>query len=179
MENSIMDENSGEKIIIENRYKLNKAIMKDWVRENKTVTESKICWISLTILFIAIGTGCIISNGEQYTVWFFACAIYCLYRGIFRYNLMLEKECKQRERLYKKSEWERRILFFDDHIAVIEENTIGAKMQYSDITDIENDGECIKLKMSAGGWIRIYKNGFIGSDFARCQEFLNKKISAF
>ena len=51
------------------------------------------------------------------------------------------------------------------------------KFQYSDITNIEKNDECIKLKINNGGYIRIYKNAFTKSNFEECEKFLNKKLN--
>ena len=169
--------NNIEEPIIENRYNVTKELYVKWAKENKTNTYFKIFWIGLAIFSMVFAIICIISNYAVYSGIFFICAINGLYRCIFRKSLLIAKSYKAFEKLYKKSNWERRIQFFNDYIETSEANMNILKFQYKDITEIKMDDECIKLRINNGGYIRVYNDAFTKSNLEECKKFLNKKLS--
>lgn len=177
METDNEDTNNNEEIVFENKYKVTKELFLEWSRENKTKLYFKIFWIICAILNGAIAIACITFDYVQYSIVFFIFVIYSFYRGILRNNFHTAKQYNALEKLYKKSNWERKITFYNDYIKTSDENISNVKFQYSDIIDIEKSSECIKIKMNNGGCIRIYKDAFTKSNLEECEDFLNKKMS--
>lgn len=170
-------ENNNKDIIIENRYNVTKELYAKWAKENKVNRYFKIYWICLAIFSTVCAIICIVSNYVAYSGIFFICAINGFYRGIFRNNCMLTKRYKAFEKFYKKSNWERIILFFNDYFETNDANINILKFQYSDITNIEKNDACIKLKINNGGYIRLYNNSFTKLNLEECEKFLKEKIA--
>ncbi len=169
--------NNKEELIIENIYNVTKELYAKWAKENKVNKYFKIFWICCAIFSIVFAIICIISNYIVYGGILILYTIYSFYRGVVRNKLLVTEEYKARERIFKRSNWERKILFFNDYIETSDANMNVLKFQYSDITNIEKNDECIKLKINNGGYIRIYKNAFTKSNFEECEKFLNKKLN--
>ena len=169
------DINNIEEPIIENRYNVTKELYARWAKENKVNRYFKIFWICCAIFSIVFAIICIISNYIVYGGILILYTIYSFYRGVVRNKLLVTEEYKARERIFKKSNWERKILFFNDYIETSDANMNILKFQYSDITNIKKNDECIKLKINNGGYIRIYKDAFTKSNFEECQKFISKK----
>lgn len=174
MENSNENKNSNEEIIIENTYTVTEELEKKWSKENKTVIYFRIFWILITICCIGLTIYCINSNNMEHGDVLVVFACFGIWRVIFSYY----RTCIEHDRLvemFKKSNLERKTIFFDDYFEVIVENKVSFKIQYSEILNIEKNSECIKLKTNFG-YVRIYKNAFVKSNFEECEEFLNKKM---
>ena len=128
----------------------------------------------VTILSIVSSLEAIINNHieDAYGILF---AAYGLFMIIFGNNyFFVERYYKNLVKFYKKDNWERRINFFNDYFETIDADVNHLKLQYDDIVNIEKKDECIKVKLN-NGYIRIYKNSFVKSNFEECEQFLNEK----
>lgn len=176
MENQNEDNQINEEIIIENKYQVTKELFKKWAKENKKYKYFKIFWLIVTILCSGNLIEVIINNHVEDIVYCILPAVYGLFMIIFGNNyFFVERNYKRLENFYKKSNWERRINFLDDYFETIDADVNCLKLLYDDIINIEKNDECIKVKLN-NGYIRIYKNSFVKSNFEECEQFLNKKI---
>lgn len=176
MENQSKSNKNNDEIIIENNYQVTKELFKKWAKENKKYKYFKIFWLVVTILCSASFIEGIINNHVEDTVYGILPAVYGLFMIIFGNNyFFVERNYKALERFYQKNNWERRINFFNDYFETIDADVNHLKFQYEDIINIEKNDECIKVKLN-NGYIRIYKNSFVKSNFEECEQFLNEKI---
>ncbi len=172
-----MENQIDEEIIIENKYQVTKQLYKDWAKENKKYKYFKILWWIVTILSIVSSLEAIINNHieDAYGLLF---AAYGLFMIIFGNNyFFVERYYKALVRFYKKDNWERKIKFFNDYFETIDAGINQVKFQYNDISNIEKNNECLKIKLN-NGYIRIYKNAFVKSNFEECEQFLNDKMES-
>lgn len=175
MENQSENNQINEEIIIENKYQVTKELFKKWAKENKKYKYFKIFWLLVTILCGVSSIEAIINNHIE-DAYGILPAFYGLFMIVFGNNyFFVERNYKALERFYKKSNWERRINFFNDYFETIDADVNYLKFQYGDIINIEKNDECIKVKLN-NGYIRIYKNSFVKSDFEECEQFLNEKM---
>lgn len=175
MEYSSEIQNHNEDIIIENRYKVTKELYKKWSKENKATVFFQIFWLLVALYCIGMTVFCIILNDLQDGVIFIIFAI-ALFLRVFKNSRRYDVIAKT----YKKNNWERRILFYDDYIETSDENISICRFQYSDIVNMEKNDECIKLKMGIGrAYIRVYKDAFVKSNFEECEQFLDLKMNNY
>lgn len=175
MENLNKGNDDHEEVMIENRYEVTKELMKKWLKDNKITTCFRIFWVFVALCGMGMAIYCIILKDIQDSVLFFIFVTIALLNA-YKNNLLISRRYRALTKTYKKNYWERRILFFDDYIETNEEDITIVRIPYSDIVNVEKTDECIKLKISAGGFIRIYKNAFVKSNFEECEDFLNKKV---
>lgn len=175
MENLNKGNGDHEEVIIENRYEVTKELMKKWLKDNKITTYFRIFWVFIALCGMGMAIYCITLKDIQDSVLFFIFVTIALLNA-YKNNLLISRRYRTFTKTYKKNSWERRILFFDDYIETNEENIMIVRIPYSDIINVEKVDECIKLKISTGGFIRIYKNAFVKSNFDECEEFLSKKV---
>lgn len=175
MENQNKINQTDEEIIIENKYQVTKQLFKEWTKENKKYKYFKIFWWIVTVLASVSSIEAIINNHIE-DAGGILLAVYGLFMIIYGNNyFFVERNYKALERFYKKSNWERRINFFNDYFETIDADVNHLKFQYEDIVNIERNDECIKVMLN-NGYIRIYKNSFVKSNFEECKQFLNEKI---
>lgn len=174
MENPNESRNVNKEIIIENKYQITKELFKEWAKENKRVIYFRIFWIIFAIYCIGMTIFCIISNNIQDSIPFILFAFYAVFGRIVVRYFSIDRRYNMLEKFYKKTNWERRIIFFDDYFETIDGDINHLKLQYNDIINIAKTDGCIKIKMS-NGYIRIYKNAFVKSNFEECEKFLNNK----
>ena len=173
MENEINGEIKQESVI-ENKYNVTKKMYLEWTKENKRNLYFKIFWIIILIYSIIMSIVNIVYYSTFNSIYFIF-AIYALYRGVFRQRMLAINQYNVLTKLYKKSDWERKIIFFNDYIETCDENTNRVKFQYSDIVDVNKNNKYIKIEMASGGCLRIYRDAFTKSNFGECEEFLNNK----
>ena len=119
MENIDNRQNDNE-IIIENKYIVTEELFKSWTKDNVIVKRFKIFWIAMSILFIILSILCIVVNRSGDAIYLALVGLYCVYRGLFRNSLVAEKRYKMLVDLYKKIDWERRIVFYNDYFETID-----------------------------------------------------------
>ncbi len=167
-------EEKKEEIIIENKYKVTKDLYKKWTKENKRVKFFKWFWLIFSIYCLGMAILFICTNQANQSIPYFVFIVYALgVRALVRY-LGVERRYKLLSKFYKTSDWERRIMFLDDHFEINDEGINKLTLQYSDLLDYEKNDECLKVRMN-NGYIRLYKDSFVKSSFEECERFLNSK----
>lgn len=142
--------------------------------KNKKFVYFRIFWIIIAIYCITMAIFCMISNNTQDGIYFILLAIYVGGVNIAVKYFRIDRRYKILEKFYKKTNWERRIIFYDDYFETINADINQLRLQYSDIVDIEKNDKCLKVKIN-NGYIRVYKDAFIKSNFEECEEFLKNK----
>lgn len=166
--------NDDSEILIENKYIVTEDLFKSWTCDNIVVKRFKIFWIALSTLFFAMMVFCIMLSRASEAMYLAVVGLYCVYRGLFRNNLVAKKRYEMLASLYKKNDWERRIVFYNDYFETIDEEINKLRFEYSDIINIEKEVNCIKIKLN-NGYLRVYKDSFTKSSIEECEKFLNIK----
>ena len=173
MDNTDRNKDNNE-ILIENKYIVTENLFKSWTKDNIVVKRFKIFWIAMSILFIAMAIFCIVLNRVGDAIYLALVGLYCIYRGLYRNNLVAKKRYNMLVDLYKKNDWERRVVFYNDYFETIDENINKLRFEYNDIINVENECNYLKIKMSSG-YIRVYKDSFVKSSIEECEKFLSSK----
>lgn len=161
-----------KEIIFENKYTLTKNIFMEWGKENAFSGKHKafaVYWVMIAIVWIAIA--------GAFKMWIgWLAALFCVYRGCVRWMVVTNGQYKILSKQHGGENWTRRILFQPDNIQVMDGN-VAVQYKYTDITNIKEKGNYIKLVANNGTVIRMYENGFVDSTWEECKKFICEKMN--
>lgn len=151
---------------MKNEYEVTEKLYMSWGIENMFKGIHLKFMIFWTVMAFLIFICCMIYGFEILFVFFI---VYCLYRAFFHNIVLTKGQYKKLVQSLGKESWKRVVLFKDDCISVHDVNHT-FDFSYLDITNIREKNNKIWLDTNKKTVIRLYKDAFVGGDYA---EFLN------
>lgn len=160
-------------ILYECEYVLDRKKYLAWGRENQN-SPLKRGFTAFWFIFAAVVFAAAIYY-EFYSLFIFC--LLALYRGLFHWRLLTARQYSLLARGYGTENWTRRISFGEDNI-VMSEGNVSVNTSCSELTEVEEKGNYIKLHLKNGNVIRLYSDCFVKGTWEECKAHLLRQINA-
>ena len=150
-----------------NEYQVTWKLYRSWVAENMTKGARlvmMVAWCVITLLCLVLA----ITAESGFKSLFFVLAVLGIYRAFFRSFVIAKSQYRRLALSYGKESWTRRIAFEDDGINLREGN-LSLHYAYSDIINIHEKENEIRLDASDKTVLRLYKDAFVESSWNECR----------
>lgn len=150
-----------------NEYQVTWKLYRSWVAENMTKGARlvmMVVWCVITLLCLVLA----ITAESGFKSLFFVLAVFGIYRAFFRSFVIAKSQYRRLALSYGKESWTRRIAFEDDGINLREGN-LSLHYAYSDIINIHEKKNEIRLDASDKTVIRLCKDAFVESSWNECR----------
>lgn len=154
--------------MFENRYMIDKKRYFEWMKE--TSFSGK--YLGFVIFWAIMAVACVIIAFAGDLLIGYVMAAYCAYRAFLHWAVITNNQYRRVTKRFGKKEWERKILFREDGIEVMDD-TMSAKFAYKDVSDIVEKGNYIKIIGRKNMMIRLYADCFVDSTWEECREYIN------
>ena len=155
-----------------NEYQVTWKLYRSWVAENMTKGARlgwMVAWCMITLNFLVLAT--VAESG--FKSLFVILTVFGIYRAFFRSFVIAKSQYRRLAQSYGKENWTRRISFEDNGIDLTEGN-LSIHYAYSDIINIHEKENEIRLDASDKTVLRLYRDAFVESGWEECKSRLSK-----
>lgn len=150
-----------------NEYQVTWKRYRSWVAENMTKGAQLVmmivwCVIALLCLVLAV------TAESGFKSLFIFLGVFGIYRAFFRIFVIAKSQYRRLAQSYGKENWTRRISFGNDGIDLTEGN-VSIHYAYSDIINIREKENEIRLDASDKTVLRLYRDAFVESSWDECK----------
>ncbi len=153
--------------MFENRYMIDKKRYFEWMKE--TSFSGK--YLGFVIFWAIMTVACVIIAFAGDLLIGYVMAAYCAYRAFLHWAVIANNQYRRVTKRFGKKEWERKILFREEGIEVMDD-TMSAKFEYKDISDIVEKGNYVKIIGRKNMMIRLYADCFVDSNWEECRKYI-------
>lgn len=155
-----------------NEYQVTWERYRSWVADNMVKGARlvmMVIWCVIALLCLVLG----LTAESGFKSLFFVLAVFGIYRAFFRIFVIAKSQYRRLALSYGKENWTRRIVFEDDGIT-LSEGKASFHYDYSDIINIREKGNEIRLDASDKTVLRLYRDAFVESSWEECKTRLSK-----